>query len=76
MINPVKLMKIKGAWEIFVSNHPKFPAFLHAMKVTGIKEGSIIEIHITDPDGKKISTNIKVQQSDVELLNDLSEMIK
>ena len=47
-MNPAMLFKIKSAWDKFVNNHPKFPMFLRAASATGIKEGYIIEVKITD----------------------------
>ena len=73
-MNPAALMQLMGAWNTFQSNHPKFPAFLEALKRQGVKEDTIIEISITDPDGKKIETNIKVKQSDLELFESLKNM--
>ena len=63
------LMKLKGAWETFQRNHPKFPAFLNAVKSKGIKEGSIIDIKITGPEGESLETNIKVTADDMNLMN-------
>ena len=57
------IMKITGAWNTFKSNHPKFPAFCQAVSRKGLKEGSIIEIAITTPEGEKIETNLKVKDS-------------
>ena len=74
MMNPGNMMKAMQAWGTFTNNHPKFPAFLQAMKVQGIKEGTIIEVSVTDPDGKKIETNIKVKAEDMELFNSLKDM--
>ena len=34
-------------------------------------EGSIIEISVTAPDGRKITTNMKVNQEDLELVEQL-----
>lgn len=76
VMNPAKLFKIKGAWDKFVENHPKFPMFLNAVKGTGVEEGTIIEIIVTTPEGKTLSTNIKVTPSDKELLAELSEIAK
>lgn len=73
-MNPQNLMALMGAWNVFQSNHPKFPAFLTAIKNQGIKEDTIIEISITDPDGKRIETNIKVKQSDLELFESIKNM--
>jgi len=35
--NPGMMFKIKGAWERFIQNHPKFPMFLRAAAATGNK---------------------------------------
>ena len=75
MMNPAMLFKIKGMWEQFVQNHPKFPMFLNALKNSGMGEGSIIEIQITQPDGQQLKTNIKVTESDMELIEQLKGMM-
>ena len=76
MINPAKLLKLKGTWDKFVKNHPKFPQFMNAVKNTGLEEGSVIAITVTTAEGKELSTNIKVTQSDKEMLSDLTELLK
>lgn len=68
------VMKLKGAWDTFTASHPKFPMFSKAVLNKGIKEGTVIEISITDPDGTPISTNLKVTQSDLELFEMLKNM--
>lgn len=73
-LNPAMLFKIKGAWEKFVSNHPKFPMFLRSASATGIKEGYIIEVKITDTEGKTICTNVKLTDSDMELIDMIKDM--
>lgn len=75
MKNPAALFKIKGLWERFVENHPKFPMFLNALKTSGISEGSVLEIQVTQPDGTHMKTNIKVSQSDMELFEQLKELV-
>jgi hypothetical protein len=75
MKNPVALFKIKGMWDTFVQNHPKFPMFLNAVKNSGISEGSILEVQITQPDGEVMKTNIKVTQSDLELFEQLKTLM-
>ncbi len=73
-INPAMMFKIKGAWDRFVQNHPKFPMFLRAASATGIKEGYIIEVKITDTDGKAICTNVKLTASDMDLIDIIKDM--
>lgn len=74
MLNPAQLMKFKKNWEIFTANHPKFPAFMQAASQGMIVEDSVIDISITAPDGRKISTNMKINQSDLELFESLKNM--
>ncbi len=76
MMNPAKILKLKGAWDKFTQNHPKFPMFMNAIRSQGIEEGAVIEIIITSPEGKALSTNIKVSQSDKELFTELVELSK
>jgi hypothetical protein len=76
MMNPAKLFKIKGYWDQFVQNHPKFPMFMNALRSNGVEEGSVIDITITTAEGKTFSTNIKVTQSDKEMLSELTELMK
>ena len=60
----------------FTANHPKFAAFLNAVFSTVITEGTIIEITVTKPGEEPITTNMKVQQSDLELLQELQDIAK
>ncbi|MBR1693609.1 MAG: hypothetical protein IJ711_12680 [Lachnospiraceae bacterium] len=73
MINPAMILKIKSAWDAFTANHPKFPHFLKAAQ-NSIEEGSIIEISITNREGKKIDTNLLVKQEDLDLFQSLKDM--
>lgn len=73
-VNPAMLFKIKGAWERFVSNHPKFPMFMSAVSASGIREGYILELKITDTEGKTICTNVKLTESDMELIDMIKDM--
>lgn len=76
MVNPAVLMKIMSAKNTFVKNHPKFEAFVKAvfMGGSGIPEGTIIELTVTRPGEQPVSTNLKVQQSDLDLVNELKNL--
>ncbi|MCI8311290.1 MAG: hypothetical protein HFI12_03570 [Lachnospiraceae bacterium] len=69
-------MKIMGAKNRFTENHPKFVSFLNMVWGKGIEEGTIIEIRVTRPGEDMMMSNIKVQQSDLELLRELRELVK
>lgn len=76
MFNPASLFKIKGAWEKFVSNHPKFPLFIQAVSKGAVREGTIIEVHVKQPTGEDICTNVKITQSDLELFDELKTLMQ
>jgi len=75
MPNIGAMMKLPGMWKKFSENHPRFTAFLNtAPSFTG--EGTVIDIAITDANGKKIETNLKLDAEDMKLFNELKEMQK
>lgn len=74
MINPADILKIKRAKDVFVENHPKFPAFLSAVKKNSLDVDTVIEITVTTKEGKETSSNIKVKESDLELLKIITSM--
>lgn len=73
MINPMKLMQLKGMGERFQKNHPRIPGFLNAA-MSEIRTGSVIEMSVTDPDGKKLCANIRVTEDDMDMLRQLEEL--
>ena len=74
-MNPASIMKIMSAKKQFTENHPKFVAFLNAVFSKGIEEGTVIELKVTSPGQEVVTTNIRVQQSDLELLKELKELV-
>ena len=70
-INPMKLLELKNLWNAFTRRHPKFPQFISAVQQAGISEGTVIEIQITTPDGRTFTSNLKVQQEDIEAVKSL-----
>ncbi len=70
-MNPTAIFKAKKSWETFCRNHPRFPAFLQAVQSAGIQEGLIIEVSVTTPDGRKMTTNVKLTDTDMQAFNDL-----
>lgn len=76
MINPAKLLKLKGAWDKFTNNHPKFPKFLEAVHSKAMNEGTVIEITVTTQSGETISSNIKLTGSDISLFSELKDLAK
>lgn len=67
-INPMNLMKLKGRFDIFNSQHPKFPAFCKAVNRQMLEPGMILEITAKSADGRKLETNLRLTEDDVETL--------
>lgn len=74
MMNPADMMKIMSAKNKFDANHPKFSAFLKAVLSRPIQEGTVIEMTVIRPGEEPITTNLKVQQSDLDLLQELQNI--
>lgn len=73
-MNPAILMKVMNAKNTFTANHPKFVAFLNTVFRNGIEEGTVIEITVQKPGQEAITSNIKVLQSDLDLLQSLQDL--
>lgn len=72
-MNPMKLLQLKGAWDTFVKNHPKFPLFLKAVGENGACEGCVYEFTVTTPEGKTFQSNLKLTSEDVALIGQLKD---
>lgn len=75
-MNPATIVKLMAAKSKFEKNHPKFIAFLKAVFSRQIEEGTIIELTVIRPGEEPLTTNIKVLQSDLDLLNEVKELAK
>lgn len=73
-MNPAMMIKLMNAKSKFEKNHPKFFSFIKTVFSRPIEEGTIMEITVTRPGEEPITTNIKIQQSDLELLEELKNM--
>ena len=68
------MMKLMAAKREFEKNHPKFFSFVKAAFGNGVEVDSVIEITVTKPGGETLTTNIKVCQSDLDLLDTLKAL--
>lgn len=74
MINPAKILKMRSAWNTFRRNHPKFQPFLKAVEKNAMEEGTVVEITVTTKEGRVFHTNLKINESDKEILQDMTEL--
>ena len=70
-MDPMKMMKMKSSLEQFNKTHPRVQPFFKAVQAEGIRPGTVMELKVITPEGKEMVTNIKVQPSDLELLQSL-----
>lgn len=61
------LMQAKKRLAIFKSDHPKMVKFIKKIRREALKEGTVVEIKVTDPDGKEYVSNMKITGNDVEI---------
>ncbi len=74
MMNPATMMKLMSAKNTFTQNHPKFVQFLKVVFSSKIEEGTVFEITVTKPGQEPLTTNFKVMQSDLELMDSLKDL--
>ena len=70
------ILKCAGLIKNFEAVHPKVASNVHQFVSTGIPEGSVIEITITKPGEHPVTTNFRVLQDDVEMVEALKNMQK
>ncbi len=70
-MNPFALLGIMNRLE---SAHPKAAAFVRNELMTGLPEGTVIEMTVTKPGQTPKTTNIKVTQDDLAALNEMKNM--
>ena len=75
-MNFQSLLQIRNLWQRFTNQHPKFPAFLKAASQAAMQENAILEITVTTPDGKTLTSNLKVGKEDLEMLQTIRNMQK
>ena len=73
-MNPLELMKLAERYQIFMSQHPKMGAFYRDVITQAIREGSILDIKVTDPDGKEYFTNMRLTKEDMETIEILKNL--
>lgn len=75
MINPLTMMKLNQTKNKFVSNHPKFAAFIKNFFSKKIEAGTIMEITVKRPDEEPVTSNMRVTESDLELLKSMKDIM-
>lgn len=73
-MNPMKILQLKSELAGFNARHPKVVRFFKMLAESGVREGSVMELSVTSPEGETICANLKVTSEDLELLVKLKEI--
>lgn len=73
-MNAQAMMQLMAAFNTFKNNHPKFVSFAEHFMKTGVPEGSVIEISVTRPGEEPVVSNLKITQSDLDLIRSLKDI--
>ena len=72
----MSLMQLQQRFQIFREEHPKIIAFFKAIGNDSMKEGTIIAVKVTTPDGKEIESNIKITANDITTFKQIMDIAK
>ena len=67
-MNPMDVMQLGSRFQTFNQQHPKFGAFLREAGKDAMREGSVIEMKVTSPEGQEYVTNIRLTAEDIETI--------
>ena len=73
-MNPMALMKLMQMKNKFSADHPKFVAFLSMLFSRKMEEGTILEVTVTRPGEAPVTANIRINQSDLEMFEELKTL--
>ena len=75
MINPAKLLQLKKQYDAFIERHPKFMRYMAYITDHYISEGAVMDVTVTDAEGKSIHGNAKLCAEDVTFLREVRRML-
>ena len=67
-MNPMALLQMKDRFEIFQQEHPKVLPFLNAVWANALQTGTVLELKVTTPEGKELTSNIRLTENDIETI--------
>ena len=73
-MNPKQLMQLAERWRIFKDQHPRVIDFVRDIGRYSLKPGVVLELRVTDNDGKTAVTNMKLTEEDVETISILRSL--
>ncbi len=67
-MNPFTILKYKGKLE---ANHPKAAEFVKKVIMTGLPEGTLVEVSITKPGETTKTSNLVVTKDDLDMVDEV-----
>ncbi len=75
MRNPAQLLRLKKQWDGFASRHPKLLRYLIYVSDNSLEEGALLDLTVTDPEGKALHANARLTAEDVVFLTTLRAVL-
>lgn len=72
--NPLQFMQLAERLKIFREQHPRVLDFIQAVGRNNLQPGVILELRVTDLDGKVSVTNMRLTEEDVETIGIIKNM--
>ena len=72
-MNPMEMMQMKSRMERFGKQHPRVVAFF-SENHQELREGAVVEIRITSPEGRGVVTNMRLTAEDEETINVMKKL--
>ena len=73
-MNPASILKLMNMKNGFETRHPRAVSFVNNELMGEIPEGTVLELSITRPGEKTVTTNMKVTAEDLEMLAELRQL--
>lgn len=75
MRNPAKLLQLKKQYEAFADRHPKFLRYLAYITDNYMTEGTVMDVTVTDAEGKTLHGNAILTTEDVAFLKEVRRQL-
>ena len=75
MKNPAKILQLKKKYEAFVERHPKFLRYLAYITDHYMEEGTVLDVTVTDTQGRSLHGNAKLSAEDVAFLQEVRRVL-
>ena len=73
-MNPKQLLQLAERWRIFNEQHPRVIGFVKDVGRNSIRPGVILELKVTDENGRSSVTNMRLTEDDVETIEILRSL--